>query len=386
MEGIKKTNTLLRFLLYFCVLCFFLIFIYGFYHIKYVNTLAIALNSVPDEKRIEVLNSIKAGKAAVNSALLKSLGYADHDILFYIIILIFMSVFLGIFLLEKRVSKKNMQNERAILAAYLDSLENGTASLVFSGTETGLLYDRLYKLYTELRTTQEYAVKEKVLFQKNLEDIAHQIKTPVTAMLLSCENNLHISKDAVDNDVGTDLIKNLYRLDELTNRLLHCASLEAGLQPMKMTCFSPFEACLEAYEACEQLFTARSISVCIEPSSLLIYADYYWITEAFMNMYKNAAAYLSEGNTLHVFCTETPLYTEVVFKDDGKGISKEILRSIFNRFYKTPDSQGFGLGLHIAKSIAEKNNGRLSVCNNNGAVFTFTFYKDKESPLWKLNI
>ncbi|UTC77858.1 hypothetical protein E4O04_07545 [Treponema sp. OMZ 799] len=69
------------------------------------------------------------------------------------------------------------------------------------------------------------------------------------------------------------------------------------------------------------------------------------------------------------------IYTEVIFKDDGSGIQKEALRSVFNRFYKTPDSKGFGLGLNIAKSIAEKNNGTLCAYNENGAVFKFTFYK-----------
>ncbi|MGP1454478.1 MAG: sensor histidine kinase [Treponema sp.] len=259
---------------------------------------------------------------------------------------------------------------------YLDSLEKGTAPLIAHTAGKDVLYDKLYKLYTELLTTREHAQDEKRLFQKNLEDIAHQIKTPITAMLLSCENTVQKGTASLDHAGEAALVKNLNRLDELTDRLLHAASLEAGSQTMRMSRFSVFEACLEAYEHCEHLFKQQGIAVHIEPAPAVIHADYYWITEAFMNVFKNAASYLAKGNTVQVSFAETPLYVQAVFKDDGAGISKEALKFLFNRFYKTPDSQGFGLGLHIAKSIAEKNNGTLCAYNEKGAVFQFTFYKN----------
>ena len=336
--------------------------------------LAAVVQYVPDEKKIEALQHAKSTTA--DTALLDNLGYTDNSITLLFIMCILIIFFLIIYFLEVYFLKKRIQREKEAIMTYLDSLEKGTAPLISHTAAKDILYDKLYKLYTELLTTREHAQDEKKLFQKNLEDIAHQIKTPITAMLLSCENTLQKDTVFFDHAGEAALVKNLNRLDELTDRLLYAASLEAGSQTMRMSRFSVFESCLEAYEHCEHLFKQQGITVHIEPAPALIHADYYWITEAFMNVFKNAASYLVKGNTVYVSFAETPLYVHAVFKDDGAGISKEALRFLFNRFYKTPNSQGFGLGLHIAKSIAEKNNGTLCAYNEHGAVFQFTFYKE----------
>ena len=72
---------------------------------------------------------------------------------------------------------------------------------------------------------------------------------------------------------------------------------------------------------------------------------------------------------------KNPLYTSLIIEDNGGGIEKENMKKIFKRFYKTPDSNGFGIGLAMAKSIVEANNGNISVKNGkNGAIFKIKFY------------
>ncbi|UTC65451.1 HAMP domain-containing histidine kinase [Treponema sp. OMZ 788] len=360
MRGLK-----IRFAVYFCILTALSFFAYKNFQAKYTASLSAVLQYLPNEKKIEALQKLKTESIrteGIKTELLEKLMYREDYSFFYLMLCAVFVLILSAFLLECFFYRRQNKKETDNIASYLDSLEKGEGKLI--PKNGGILYDRLYKLYTELIFERENAQAEKLRFQKNLEDIAHQIKTPITAMLLSLEN----SSPSADNSP-------LHRLNELTERLLHSASLESGTVPMKKAPLSVYEACFEAYEACEHLFEQKGIAVHIESSGILISADYYWITEAFMNIFKNAASYLSKGNTVNVFFNETPLYTEVIFKDDGSGIQKEALRSVFNRFYKTPDSKGFGLGLNIAKSIAEKNNGTLCAYNENGAVFKFTFYK-----------
>ncbi|MDU4026608.1 MAG: HAMP domain-containing sensor histidine kinase, partial [Anaerococcus sp.] len=72
---------------------------------------------------------------------------------------------------------------------------------------------------------------------------------------------------------------------------------------------------------------------------------------------------------------KNPLYTNFIIEDNGGGIEKENMKKIFKRFYKTPDSNGFGIGLAMAKTIVEKNNGEISVSNTgSGARFEIKFY------------
>lgn len=376
MYGLK-----IRFAVYFCFLTVLSFFVYKSYQTKYTLSLSAILQYLPDEQKIEALQNIKTGNIKIE--ILEKLGYREDNSFFYFMLCAGFVLILSACLFESFFYRRRQKKEIENISSYLDSLEKGTGKLI---TKNGtLLHDKLYKLYTELLCERENAQAEKLKFQKNLEDIAHQIKTPITAMLLSLENSSLTADNSSKRGSCTDasmlnatvnsMIKSLYRLNELTDRLLHSASLESGTKRMKRNPLSAYEACLEAYEACENLFEQKGITAHIEHNDALISADYYWITEAFMNIFKNAASYLSKGNSVNVFFNETPLYTEIVFKDDGRGIQKEALHSVFNRFYKTPDSNGFGLGLHIAKSIAEKNNGTLCAYNENGAVFKFTFYK-----------
>nr|WP_040542204.1 HAMP domain-containing sensor histidine kinase [Peptoniphilus timonensis] len=105
-----------------------------------------------------------------------------------------------------------------------------------------------------------------------------------------------------------------------------------------------------------------------------IEVDYYWVSEALINIIKNALN-REETTEIKISTNKNPIYTEITIEDDGGGIKKENFKKIFERFYKTPDSKGFGIGLAMAKSIIEANNGDISVKNGkDGAIFKIKFY------------
>ena len=107
--------------------------------------------------------------------------------------------------------------------------------------------------------------------------------------------------------------------------------------------------------------------------------DALWMSEAIGNIVKNALEHTQPGGHISVQWTQSPLLTQIVITDDGKGIHQEDLYNIFKRFYRSrfsSDVHGIGLGLPLAKSIVEAHGGTISVTStlNVGTTFTLNFF------------
>ena len=96
--------------------------------------------------------------------------------------------------------------------------------------------------------------------------------------------------------------------------------------------------------------------------------DYKWQQEAVTNIVKNCIEHNKDGGNIFIKYEENNLYTKISIKDEGEGISKEDLRHIFERFYKGKNSSenSVGIGLALAKSIIEKNNGMITCKSEEG--------------------
>ncbi|KWZ98897.1 ATPase/histidine kinase/DNA gyrase B/HSP90 domain protein [Anaerococcus hydrogenalis] len=189
-------------------------------------------------------------------------------------------------------------------------------------------------------------------------------------MLFSIEN---LKEDFPNNeDIGI-LKRQVLRLNSLSDILLKLSSLDANKDLMKKEKIRLDELLIYALDT---LNFKKSTDVKIGKSlkENIIYGDFYWLAEALINILKNADN-RPTCDKIVVSSYKNPLYTSLIIKDNGGGIKKENIRNIFKRFYKTPDSNGFGIGLAMAKTIVEKNNGEISVKNeNNGASFEIKFY------------
>lgn len=232
------------------------------------------------------------------------------------------------------------------------------------------LEDDIYKLFLQVVEERE---QNKELYQiqsRNLEDIAHQIKTPITAMLFEVENG--------EQDGGIDvenLKKQLSRLNDLTNALLKLSQLEAHLFQMKEQSCMLEEIVEYALDILKGDIEQNKVEIIGSSLEKVIIGDYYWISEAIINLLKNAIS-VSKGKRIWISSRENPLYTELSIRDEGGGIDPKEQKKIFQRFYKDPDSKGFGIGLSMAKSIVEANHGQIKVENvEEGAQFLIKFYK-----------
>lgn len=275
------------------------------------------------------------------------------------------SLFLLYYFLEKR--KKNRINE---LIDLIDNMKNQNYKIPMKQDDFSILEDKIYKLFIEIVEAKESSTKNSERQIEYLEDIAHQIKTPITSMLFSIEN---LEMDFPANGDIDILKRQTIRLNSLSDILLKLSSLDANKDLMKKEEIRLDE--LVDY-ALDSLDLKRSTNVEIGKSlkENSIYGDFYWVAEALINVMKNSDN-RPTCDKIVVSSYKNPLYTSLIIEDNGGGIEKEIKKKIFKRFYKTPDSNGFGIGLAIAKTIAQKNNGDISASNiDSGARFEIKFY------------
>lgn len=249
-------------------------------------------------------------------------------------------------------------------------MKNQDYKIPMKQDDFSILEDKIYKLFIEIVEAKEASTRNSEKQIEYLEDIAHQIKTPITSMLFSIEN---LEMDFPANEDIEILKRQLLRLNSLSDILLKLSSLDANKDLMKEEQIRLDE--LVDYSL-DSLNLKKSINVekrtDLKENSII--GDFYWLAEALINIMKNA---YNRPTCYKIVLSsyKNPLYTSLIIEDNGGGIEKENMKKIFKRFYKTPDSNGFGIGLAMAKTIVEKNKGEISVSNiDAGARFEIKFY------------
>ncbi|KXB67144.1 ATPase/histidine kinase/DNA gyrase B/HSP90 domain protein [Aedoeadaptatus coxii] len=280
---------------------------------------------------------------------------------------VFWIISLGLlyYFLESR--KKNRINE---LIDLVENMKNQNYKIPMKQDDFSILEDEIYKLFIEIVEAKETSRKNSEKQIEYLEDIAHQVKTPITSMLFSIEN---LEMDFPANGDIEILKRQTIRLNSLSDILLKLSSLDANKDLMKKEEIRLDELVAYALDSLD-LRSSTNVEVAESLKKNSIYGDFYWLAEALINIVKNADNRPTCDKIL-VSSYKTPIYTCLIIEDNGGGIAKDNIKKIFKRFYKTPDSNGFGIGLAMAKTIVEKNNGEISVSNiDGGARFEIKFY------------
>lgn len=278
----------------------------------------------------------------------------------------FVSLFALYYFLKTREKKRIKELENLI-----DRLGEKNYSIPMVQDDFSILEDKIYKIFIELVEARELVEKNSKKQTQNLEDIAHQIKTPITSMFFDLEM---IDKDEDNKKEIEGLELQLERLNSLADILLKLSSLDANVDKMEKNEVLISEIIEYALDILRKSIDEKNIKIIFDYEDSEIKVDYYWVSEALINIIKNALS-LDRLTKIKISTNKNPIYTEIIIEDDGGGIKEENFKKIFERFYKSPDSKGFGIGLAMAKSIIEANNGDISVKNgNDGAIFKIKFY------------
>lgn len=278
-----------------------------------------------------------------------------------------------------RLFRNRRENKRIQeLIDYLEKVNTGQEGvLLTTGEDTvSKLQDEIYKTVTELYQTREAALEARKRLAQNLDNIAHQIKTPITSLSLSVQ----MMSEAPSPEHLKEIRRQLSRLTYLEESLLLLARVDAGTLFLEKKEVDVFTVLTLAADNLQELFKKAGVSVSIpESGEMLILADMDWTMEAVMNLMKNCMEHTLPGGV--VFCSyeENPLYVQIRIWDNGTGFDKEEIPYLFERFYRGKNAKAgsIGIGLALVKEIVERQNGTVTAENSvdGGACFTIRFYR-----------
>lgn len=249
----------------------------------------------------------------------------------------------------------------------------------FSEGELGILQSEIYKMTVRLREQQQRLQDDKVYLADSIADISHQIRTPLTTINLLVS---FLSESDISDERRLKLTHELYellsRIDWLITTLLKISKLDAGTVQFKKENMSLESLINQAAAPLLIPMELRAQEFAVKTEGEFS-GDISWTCEALGNIVKNCMEHTPDGGRIEIRAMENALYTEIIISDNGKGISKEDLPHVFERFYKGKNSDGksFGIGLALARMIVSAQNGTIKVENitPNGAKFTIRFYK-----------
>lgn len=288
--------------------------------------------------------------------------------------------FAVLFLGYLKIQKKQTMD----IAKRIERINLGDYSLQIdrnSEDELSLLDNQIYRTAVKFREQAENSNKDKENLQKSLSDISHQLKTPLTSIIVMVDNIL--DDDDVPLEIRreflNDIKHNTNTISFLVQSLLKLSKLDAEAVKFRyeqVEVKSIVDECIKNTAVMAEILGVRLETDC---NDIILNCDKKWLCEAVTNIIKNCIEHSHNGN-IKITADQNKLYTKISIKDNGNGITKEDLPHIFERFYKGKNSSddSVGIGLSLAKTIIEKQGGYISVSSelNKGSEFVIKFFNN----------
>lgn len=278
----------------------------------------------------------------------------------------------SVYLQKSRINKRIQA-----MTQYLARANSGKTVTLLPSVEDefSVLEDEIQKSVAEMKTAAETAAIEKQNYAESLAHIAHQIKTPVTSLDLS----LQLAEDKIPPKTAVGIERQVDKIRQLTDALLTISRIDAGAVELKRESVDVYTLLTLSTEALEDQIEAKEIEMYVPNHPEVSFkGDLNWSTEVFINIIKNCIEHTPEGGKIDLDYRNNPLYTEIIITDNGSGFDKVEMPYIFNKFYrgKQRTASGAGIGLSMAKSIIEMQNGFITAKNakKGGACFIIRFY------------
>ena len=262
---------------------------------------------------------------------------------------------------------------------YLDKVNNGNYELKIEDNgedEISRLRNELYKTTILLRESAENSEKEKTNLSNSLADISHQLKTPLTSiriMLDNIEENPNMD-EKTRNEFIEEISRQIDWISSLVISLLKLAKFDAGAIIMQDTQINVKKLIDNVINNLAIMIDIKNIKIEEKiDEDVILRADYNWQLEALTNILKNCIEHSKEDSKIKIEVENNSIFVKIKITDEGEGIAKEDLSHIFERFYKSKQvsENSIGIGLSLAKTIIEKENGYIKVDSELGKGTTF---------------
>lgn len=353
-----------------------------------VDTITEKYPEVDEKEIIDLINSEKF----TNNNVLKKYGFVDSDISYLksvkktynknlIINTTIFVLFEIIFFVVSYNKKKKQDDEINNLTNYLKRINEGIYDLeILDNTEGDLsiLKNEIYTTTISLKKIYEHEYDERIKIKDNLANISHQLKTPLTAIMLMIDTLIMEDVDEVKRiEYLKDIRSQIENINFLIIALLKLSRFDANVVVFEKEKIIIKDLIMDVLKNVDILRELNGVSIHTKgKSDVSFIGDYKWECEAITNIVKNAIEYAKDNKDVYIIYEDKNVYNEIRIINDGI-ITDEDKKNIFKRFYKKNNNgNNFGIGLSLAKEIVEKDNGTIRVeCKDNKTIFILKYYK-----------
>ena len=356
-----------------------------------INVIKDKYPEITDKEIIAILNSdefesddffIKYGIDVDNESILLNNNQSYHIFLALNMSFLLVTI-ITLLILYVRYNHKKEKNIKDIIKC-IEQINKKNYNLqieTISEDELSILKNEIYKTTIMLKESAENSNKDKINLKKSLEDISHQLKTPLTSILVMLDNIIEDPDmdESIRNDFIRDIKRNVININFLVQALLKLSKFDANTVHFIKQENDLQNIVKESIKNVSILCDLRNINIemNIKENSKII-CDSKWQIEAITNILKNAIDHSKDGSKVTINMENNNVYSMIEIIDRGNGISKKDISHIFERFYKGENatSDSIGIGLALAKNIVEEDNGNISVkSTKTGTTFTIKYFR-----------
>lgn len=392
------TSTLIVFICLFVMFLILNIYEYKTYTKNFNNKISAIITlvkdkypEITDKEIIEIINSnkqsddsffLKYGIDIDNKAVL-----LENDKSYHIFLLINMSFLIitiaSLCILYFRYNYKRKNDIKDIIK-YIEQINRRNYELeidTISEDELSILKNEIYKTAVMLKEAALNSNKDKLNLKKSLEDISHQLKTPLTSILVLLDNLIDEPDmdSSIRNDFIIDIKRNVININFLVQALLKLSKFDANTVHFIKKENDLEMIVKEAIKNVSTLCDLRNINIKLNTlENAKVECDAKWQIEAITNIIKNAIEHSKDNSSIIINIDNNRVYSKIEVIDFGDGISKRDIKHIFERFYKGENatSNSIGIGLALAKTIIEEDKGTIAVeSNESNTKFTIKYFK-----------
>lgn len=270
------------------------------------------------------------------------------------------------FMLQK-IQKKQLQY---LIHSSDAIIEQRPIHVIDGEGDISLLSHKLYTLYKRYHVLMNTMTQEQIKLKDYIEDISHQLKTPITSMRINEELLLEVIQDDRQREKLKLIYQQTLKMNRLVNDLLTLALLDSNSIHFEYHDEKIEFLIEEVEENLDYLLSSQNMQIQLSHHHEKISCDHKWFVEVLENIVKNCVE-KNHDSVIDILVEDYESMIKITIQDHGQGFYKEDIEHIFERFYRSQKDTGtgIGIGLSLAKEIIEKHHGMIKAYNQQGAVF-----------------